>query len=87
VPQACIDLILHSHHGIFLATASFFISRPIATNQNDRFNFNRSFETWDSSMTTTEKLQLAGLGLGLTVSVAWMAFLGFALSRAIVWLL
>jgi hypothetical protein len=63
------------------------MSHLIASNQNECFNFNRSFETRNSSMTTTEKLQLAGLGLGLTASVAWMAFLGFALSRAIAWLL
>jgi hypothetical protein len=38
-------------------------------------------------MTTTEKLQLAGLALGMAASVTWMVFLGFGLSRAIAWLL
>jgi hypothetical protein len=38
-------------------------------------------------MTRKYNLQLAGLGLGMTVSVAWTVFLGFALSKAIEWLL
>jgi hypothetical protein len=38
-------------------------------------------------VTTRDKLQLAGLGLGMTLSVAWTAFLGFALSKAIEWFL
>jgi hypothetical protein len=38
-------------------------------------------------MTTRDKLQLAGLGFGMTLSVAWTAILGFALSKAIEWLL
>jgi hypothetical protein len=38
-------------------------------------------------MTNKEKLELAGLALGITASVVWTAFLGFALSQAIAWLL
>ncbi len=38
-------------------------------------------------MTRKYNLQLAGLGLGMTLSVAWTVFLGFALSKAIEWLL
>ena len=38
-------------------------------------------------MTIKDKLQLAGLGLGMTLSVAWTVFLGFTLSKAIEWLL
>ena len=59
---------------------------------NDGSNFSQAFETeritnrvW--TMTSWDKLQLAGLGLGMTLSVAWTAFLGFALSKAIEWLL
>ena len=36
---------------------------------------------------TRDKLHLAGLGFGMTFSVAWTVFLGFALSKAIEWLL
>jgi hypothetical protein len=58
---------------------------------NDRSNFSQSFETerfgGGLSVTTRDKLQLAGLGFGMTLSVAWTAFLGFALSKAIEWLL
>jgi hypothetical protein len=39
------------------------------------------------SMTITEKLQLAGLAVGMTASIVWIAFLGFALSQAVAWLL
>jgi hypothetical protein len=39
------------------------------------------------SMTITEKLQLAGLALGMTASIAWIAFLGLVLSQAVAWLL
>jgi hypothetical protein len=39
------------------------------------------------AMALTEKMELAGLALGLAASVAWIAFLGFALSKAIAWLL
>ena len=38
-------------------------------------------------MTRRDNFQLAGLGLGMTFSVAWTAFLGFVLSKAIEWLL
>jgi hypothetical protein len=38
-------------------------------------------------MTITEKLQLAGLALGMTASIVWIAFLGFVLSQAVGWLL
>jgi hypothetical protein len=38
-------------------------------------------------MTITEKLQLAGLAVGMTASIVWIAFLGFALSQAVAWLL
>jgi hypothetical protein len=60
---------------------------------NDCSNFSQSFETGairrrsELSVTTRDKLQLAGLGFGTTLSVAWTVFLGFALSKAIEWLL
>ena len=58
---------------------------------NDCSNFTQSFETrrfaGGLGVTIRDKLQLAGLGLGITFSVAWTAFLGFALSKAIEWLL
>ena len=38
-------------------------------------------------MSIREKLNLAALACGLMISVAWTAFLGFALSKAIEWLL
>jgi hypothetical protein len=38
-------------------------------------------------MSLREKLNLAALTFGLVISVAWTAFLGFALSKAIEWLL
>ena len=38
-------------------------------------------------MSLREKLNLAALAFGLAISVAWTAFLGFALSKAIEWLL
>jgi hypothetical protein len=38
-------------------------------------------------MTTAEKLELAGLALGITASIVWIGFLGFALTQAIAWLL
>ena len=54
---------------------------------NDCSNFSQSFETRRFAgclgVTIRDKLQLAGLGLAMTLSVAWMAFLGFALSKAI----
>ena len=58
---------------------------------NDCSNFSQSFETkrfaGGLGVTIRDKLQLAGLGLGMTLSVAWTVFLGFALSKAIEWLL
>jgi hypothetical protein len=54
-------------------------------------NFRQSFEAerfgGGLAVTIRDKLQLAGLGLGMTLSVAWTAFLGFVLSKAIEWLL
>jgi hypothetical protein len=38
-------------------------------------------------MSRRDKLHLAGLGFGMTLSVAWTVLLGFALSKAIEWLL
>jgi hypothetical protein len=38
-------------------------------------------------MTKREKLNLAGLGLGITATFAWIGLMGFALSQAISWLL
>jgi hypothetical protein len=38
-------------------------------------------------MTTREKLNLVGLALGVTATFVWIGLLGFALSRAIEWLL
>jgi hypothetical protein len=38
-------------------------------------------------MPIVERLELAGLALGMVASVAWIALLGFALSKAIAWLL
>jgi hypothetical protein len=70
----------HDH----LSAASLFFS-------NDSSNFSQSFETerfaGGLSVTTRDKLQLVGLGLGMTLSVGWTAFLGFALSKAIEWFL
>jgi hypothetical protein len=77
----------------FSATASFFVNGHIASNPNDRFNFSLRLKTAKFpaseavSMTITEKLQLAGLALGMTASIAWIAFLGFALSQVVAWLL
>ena len=34
-------------------------------------------------MSRRDKLHLAGLGIGITLSAAWTVFLGFALSKAI----
>jgi hypothetical protein len=77
----------------FSATASFFVNRHVASNPNERFNFSlpfkkRKFPALEAtSMTITERLQLAGLALGMTASIAWIAFLGFVVSRAVAWLL
>jgi hypothetical protein len=78
----------------FSATTSFFVNGHIASNPNERFNFSLPFKKTQHfpaleamSMTITEKLQLAGLALGMTASIAWIAFLGFALSQAVAWLL
>jgi hypothetical protein len=77
----------------FSATASFFVNGHIASNPNGRFNFSRPYKNAKfpaleaMSMTITEKLQLAGLALGMTASIAWIAFLGFVLSQAVAWLL
>jgi hypothetical protein len=38
-------------------------------------------------MTTREKLNLAGLALGMTATFAWIGLMGFAVSQAIAWLL
>ena len=38
-------------------------------------------------MTIREKLNLAGLGLALTATFAWIGLLGFGISEAIRWLL
>jgi hypothetical protein len=58
---------------------------------NGRSNFSQSFETerfaGGLGVTARDKLQLAGLGFGMTLSVAWTVFLGFAVSKAIEWLL
>jgi len=69
------------------------VNGHIASNPSGRFNFSRPYKNAKfpaleaTSMTITEKLQLAGLALGMTASIAWIAFLGFVLSQAVAWLL
>ena len=78
----CMDYFLSQHDHLSAISLLF---------SNDCSNFDQSFETerfaGGLSVTTRDKLQLAGLGFGMTFSVAWTAFLGFALSKAIEWLL
>jgi hypothetical protein len=38
---------------------------------------------WGHSMTIKEKLELAGLALGITATFLWTTFIGFVLSLAI----
>jgi hypothetical protein len=67
------------------------LTAPIAPNQTRvlkpprRQTQNRAWASY--FMTTREKLNLAGLALGVTATFAWIGLLGFALSRAIEWLL
>ena len=78
----CMDYFWSQHDHLSAASLLF---------SNDCSNFSQSFETkrfaGGLGVTIRDKLQLAGLGLGMTLSVAWTVFLGFALSKAIEWLL
>jgi hypothetical protein len=73
-----------------LATAPLFPSWDLASNQtNVLISTSRlkQYAAWGHAMSIREKLNLAALACGLVISVAWTAFLGFALSKAIEWLL
>jgi hypothetical protein len=90
VPAANPSPATHTPGAYFLSQRDY-LSATSLSFSNAGSNFSQTFETeriaQRSGMSRRDKLHLAGLGLGMTLSVAWTVFLGFALSKAIEWLL
>ena len=78
-------------HGILFVTVAAFLPVLLAQNPNTRFKSCsitlKRMQRGVYRMTTKEKLNLAGLALGITATFAWIGVMGFALSQAISWLL
>jgi hypothetical protein len=81
----------HAQRGNLLATVPVFQSGALASNQTDVLisicRLKQCATLGARAMSHREKLNLAALAFGLMMSVAWTAFLGFAMSKAIEWLL
>ena len=75
-------------HGILCATVAFFLAELLAQNPNELFKSHAlRMPRGVYRMTKREKLNLAGLALGITATLAWIGLMGVALSQAISWLL
>jgi hypothetical protein len=76
---------------IFWPQCRYFQSGALASNQTDVLisisRLKQCATLGVCAMSHREKLNLAALAFGLMISVAWTAFLGFAMSKAIEWLL
>ena len=87
-----LHIILLERNGVFFATVLLIVSTPLAANQTRVLNLTIRQRQQQHSvgilrMTTREKLNLAGLALGVTATFVWIGLLGIALSRAVEWLL